>query len=267
MAVIEDDADLAGADEPGDGDGLPRMTLIEHLAELRRRVMICLAAIAVGAVVGFLFYNRILDFLIQPYADAVRHHPANAIPNLTGNPVLVTGSPVEGIATRLKVSGYVGLLIALPVVLWQLWRFITPGLHKNEKRYAIPFLLSSLLLFGLGAVVAVLTFPKALEFLITISGKNVAPLYSPDKFISFYALVIAAFGITFEFPIVLVFLEVANVVTPRQLLGWWRAAIVIIFVAAAVITPSQDPYSLFAMALPMCLFYFVAIGIGKLLKK
>jgi len=242
-------------------DGLVRMSLVDHLAELRRRVMISTIAVACGGVVGFLLYNRILRFLQEPYCD-LKHKK-----HLPGSCNFVITDPLEGVTTRFKVSAYVGLSLALPIVLWQLWRFITPGLHPKEKKYAIPFIVSSVVLFAMGAMVAVLTFPQALDFLISVSGDGVETLFGPAKYISLYTLIMLAFGVAFEFPVVLVFLEVAGVLTPRRLLRSWRGSIVGIFVVAAVITPSQDPYSLFGMALPMCLFYFMSIGIGKLLGK
>ena len=246
-------------------DGLVQMTLVEHLVELRRRVVISLAAVACGAVVGFLLYNRLLDFMTRPYCDLKRKN--GVAQGIAGTCRLVITDPLEGVTTRFKVSAYLGLILALPIVLYQLWRFITPGLHPKEKRYAIPFILSSILLFGLGAAIAILTWPQALSFLISVSGSKVETLFGPAKYISLYALIMVAFGVSFEFPVVLVFLEIAGVLTPKQLLGVWRYAIVGIFVFAAVITPSQDPYSLFGMAAPMCLFYFLSIGIGKLLGK
>ena len=242
-------------------DGLVRMTLVDHLAELRRRVMISTIAILLGAVIGFLVYNPVLSFLQAPYCDLKRQK------NLPGTCNFVITDPLEGVTTRFKVSAYIGLSLALPIVLWQLWRFITPGLHPKEKKYAIPFIVSSVLLFALGALIAVLTFPQALSFLISVSGDEVETLFGPARYISLYTLIMLAFGVAFEFPVVLVFLQVANVLTPRKLLKTWRMAIVGIFVVAAVITPSQDPYSLLGMALPMTLFYFGSIGIGKLLGK
>lgn len=242
-------------------DGLVRMSLVDHLAELRRRVIIATLAVTGGAVIGFLLYNRLLGFLTEPYCDL------KAEKGLPGTCNLVITDPLEGVTTRFKVSAYVGLAIALPVVLWQLWRFITPGLHPKEKKYAVPFILSSVLLFALGAFVAVLTFPNALDFLISVSGDEVETLFGPAKYISLYTLIMVAFGVAFEFPVVLVFLQVAGVVTPRTLLRSWRFAVVGIFIVAAVITPSQDPYSLAGMAIPMTTFYFLAVGIGKLLGK
>ncbi len=242
-------------------DGLQRMSLVAHLTELRRRVMISTIAVAVGAVVGFLLYNRVLSFLQQPYCDL------KAQKKLAGTCNFVITDPLEGVTTRFKVSAYIGLALALPIVLWQVWRFITPGLHPKEKRYAIPFIVSSVLLFMLGGLIAVLTFPQALSFLISVSGDQVETLFGPARYISLYTLIMLAFGVAFEFPVVLVFLQVANVLTPGKLLRTWRIAVVGIFIVAAVITPSQDPYSLLGMAVPMTVFYFASIGIGKLLGK
>src|SRR3954467_15494034 len=253
MAIDEEDTD----------SGLIRMSLVEHLAEMRRRIVISVIAISLGAGLAFLFYNQVLSFLVHPYCKA---QEARNITSPAGCN-LVISDPLEGFTTRLKVSGYLGLFLASPVVLFQLWRFITPGLHRREKKYAIPFVFSSVLLFALGGLVAILTFPKALDFLIGVSGKNVTTFFTPSKYISLYVLVVAAFGLAFEFPIVLVFLELAGVVPSKKLRKWRRPAVVVIFVAAAVITPSQDPYSLFAMAIPMCIFYEASILIGRILKK
>ena len=242
---------------------MERMSLVDHLAELRRRLIISVAAIAVGALVGFFLYNHVLAFLVHPYCQAIGHKRLNA----PGGCKLLITDPLEGFATRLKVSGFLGLFLASPIVLWELWRFITPGLHPKEKRYAIPFIVASILLFSLGAFVAILTFREALQFLISISGKDIQTFYSPSKYINLYVLVMAAFGLAFEFPIILVFLEIAGVVPSRRLRKWRRPAIVVIFVVAAVITPSSDPYSFFGMALPMCVFYELSILVGRILKK
>jgi sec-independent protein translocase protein TatC len=235
-----------------------RMSLVEHLTELRRRIVIAAIAVAVGGIVAFVFYNHILDFLIHPYCQV----------SAKGTKcTLYIQDPLEGFATRLKVAGYVGLFIASPVVLFQIWRFITPGLNPREKKYAIPFVVSSIVLFLFGAVIAMLTFPQALHFLIAVGGPNLQTIFSPAKYLNLVLLMIIAFGVAFEFPVVLVFLELAGVLTTARLKAWRRWAIVVIFVIAAVITPSQDPYSLFAMAIPMCIFYEASILIGRLLKK
>ena len=231
------------------------MPLVDHLAELRRRLIISVLALVGGAIVGFILFDWILSLLIQPYTDA------------TGETRFVFFDPLEAFATRLKVAAWTGAFLASPVVLWQLWRFITPGLHKKEKRFAIPFIVVSILLFMLGAFVAVFTFETALRFLVGMGGDQLTPLFSASKFLSFMILMIIAFGIAFEFPVLLVFLELAGVLTSRKLRSWRRPALVVIVALAAVITPSQDPYSLFMMVVPMYLFYEGAILVGRLLKK
>lgn len=234
------------------------MTVVEHLTELRKRLMIAIGAVLVGAVIAFIFYNPILDFLKQPYCDTL---PA-------GRPCsLFVQDPLEGFAIRLKVAGYGGLFLALPVVLWELWRFITPGLHPKEKRYAVPFIISSVLLFTLGAALAYVTFARALQFLQSVGGPSFEQIYSPAKYLRLVLLMFLAFGLAFLFPVVLVFLELAGVLTSARLRSWRRPAAVVILVVAAVITPSQDPWTLLAMAVPMYIFYEAAIIIGRLLKK
>jgi sec-independent protein translocase protein TatC len=233
------------------------MTVVEHLAELRRRLVISLIAIALGGVVCFVLAPQIISFLIEFYKNSTADTP---------NKLIFTG-PLDAFATRLKIATYGGIVLALPVWLWELWRFITPGLNPTEKRYSVPFIFASIFLFACGAVVALLTLQPALNFLLNIGGSDLQPLLTADKYISLVALMIVAFGISFEFPVVLVFLLIARVITPAQLGHWRRYAAVLIVAFAAVITPSQDPYSLFAMAIPMYLFYEASILIGKLLKR
>jgi sec-independent protein translocase protein TatC len=233
------------------------MSVVEHLGELRHRLIVCAVAVAVGAVVGFVLYNRILEFLLQPYCQL--HHR-----QLAGCGLL-TQDPLEPFVVRLKIATWTGFALASPIVFWQVWRFVTPGLHPKEKRYAIPFVASSVVLFALGGVIAWLTFPKALDFLVGVGGDSLIAIFSPSKYLRLIILMIVAFGVAFEFPVLLIFLQLARVISSRQLAGWWRAAIVVIFAVAAVITPSQDPYSLLAMGVPMCIFYGAAILVGRLL--
>ena len=231
------------------------MSLIGHLTELRYRLIICAVAVTLGGAVAFYFYNPILDFLIAPYE------------RVTGKSTLFITDPLEGFATRLKVAGYAGFSLALPIVLWQLWRFVTPALDRREKRYAIPFVMGSMVLFALGAGIAFMTLPQALGFLVGIGGDNLETLFGPSKYLGLVTLMMIAFGLAFEFPLLLIFLQLAGILESRQLRHARRWAIVLIFVFVAVITPSGDPYSLFALALPMYLFYESAALVGKLLGK
>ena len=231
------------------------MTLVEHLTELRTRLVKTVIALAVGGVIGFMLYEPVLEVLQRPYCA------------ISEQCDFVVTDPLESFSIRLKVSAYVGLLIALPVVLWQLWRFITPGLYPNEKRYAVPFVGSSVVLFFLGSGLALWTFPNALEFLVNIGGDSLQPLYSPGKYLSLVTFMMLAFGVGFEFPIVLVFLQMAGALSWQRLASWRRWAVVVIFVIVSVITPSGDPFTLMALALPMCLFYEVSILIGRFVLK
>lgn len=236
-----------------------QMTLTEHLAELRSRVIRAALAVALGVIVILAFYDPVLEFLRQPYDNLCQRRP-----DLVTNCDLFSLGPLDGFNARLRIALYGGLILALPVILWQVWRFIVPALHSREKKYAIPFIVSSVVLFAAGGWLAYITLDKGLEFLVSWSGSDVQQAFQITKYVSLVALMIAAFGVGFEFPVLLVFLQLAGVVRPRQLVEGWRIAIVSIVVLAAVITPSGDPITLIALTVPLVLLYFVAIGVGHL---
>ncbi|MEI8240033.1 MAG: twin-arginine translocase subunit TatC, partial [Actinomycetota bacterium] len=206
------------------------------------------------------FYDQVLHWMWAPYQDLCKQKPQLSCDlNILG--------PLEGFTTRLSICTYGGIILALPVLLWQIWRFVVPALHAKEKRYAVPFVTSSVLLFLLGGAVAYWTLTPALDFLIGWSGADVKAVFQISKYVSLFGLMVAAFGITFEFPVLLVFLQIVGVLTPQMLQKQWRYATVIIFVIAAVITPSGDPYSMMALAVPMLIFYVISIIIGRFLQK
>jgi len=252
------------------------MSLSEHLGELRRRLVVCVIAMGIGMVVAFgPLYSPLLNVLTEPYCQVISDRQAKELDRdvsleetkASGRCNLVALDPSEPFTTRLRVGGYVGFFLALPVILWQLWRFVTPGLTKKEKKYAIPFILSSLTLFVAGGLVAVLTLPRALEFLVNIGGSDIEPLFRPSGYLRLVMVMILAFGVALIIPVLLTFLELAGVITSRHLRDARRYAIVGSFVVAAVVTPSQDPYTLLALAVPMALLYEVAIIIGRIAKK
>jgi sec-independent protein translocase protein TatC len=236
------------------------MTLTEHLSELRARIIRSALAVTIGMVVVIAFYDQVLDFLLAPYRDLCEQKGASFC-----DPELYTFTPTEGLSTRLRVGMYGGIIIALPVLLWQLWRFIVPALHAKERRLAVPFVASSLVLFLIGGVLAYITVDRALNFLISWAGEDVSQRFSVSSYVSLIGLMIFAFGAGFLLPVLLVFLQLAGIVTPRQLLAAWRYATVGIFVLAAVITPSGDPITLLMLAGPMLVLYFVAVLLGWLL--
>lgn len=236
------------------------MPLMEHLAELRNRLVKMALAVAIGAVISWILYPQIFDVLLNPYCD------------LQGTSIddcrLLQTEPLEGFSVRLKIAGYGGIALAMPVILWQIWRFITPGLYSHERRYAVPFVISSLVLFVLGAGLAYYTLPKALDFLISIGGEgNLITQLRPLPYFQLITYMMLAFGLGFEFPIVLVFLQLAGIVEAQTLRKFRRYAIVGIVVLVAVITPSGDPYSLGILSIPMYLFYEMSIVIGTLLTR
>ncbi len=229
------------------------MTLVEHLQELRRRIILSVLAVAAMTVVAFMLYGPILHFLEAPYCRTFPKHCK-----------LYVTSPLDGLSLRMKIATYGGILLSLPVLLWHLWRFITPGLKRNEKRYAVPFIVSSTVLFAFGGAVAYAAFPHALAFLRQIGGSSLQPIYTPSSYLNLILVLIVAFGLTFELPVLLVSLEVAGVVKPAQLASWRRWAILLITIAAAVFVPSGDPVSILAMAVPLYVFYETSIVVGKL---
>jgi sec-independent protein translocase protein TatC len=245
-------------DTPDEG----RMSLMEHLTELRNRLIKSVVAIAVGAVVGFILYQPIFDVLIEPYRQLCEGSETA----LDENCRLLITDPLEGFSVRIKVSTYGGVALAMPVLLWQLWRFVSPGLYAKEKRYALPFMGGALALFAMGAGIAYWTMPKAIEFLVSIAGEdNVVVAYSPAKYFQLIVYMMLAFGIGFQFPIVLIFLQLIGIIEPATLAGVRRYAIVGISVLVAVITPSADPISMLALTIPMVIFYEVAIVVGRIL--
>ncbi len=232
-----------------------RMSLMEHLTELRRRLIICFVSIAVGAVACWIAYDVIIEFLMDPYCDIL--DPGTEC-------TLYVRDPFEPFSLKLTVAGYGGVAVAIPVILFQLWRFIAPGLYSHEKRYAIPFIVSGIALFFLGVGLAYWSVPRALDFLLGLGADNFEELLSPLSYISFVTKMMIAFGIAFQFPIILIFLQILGILENRTLRSFRQYAIVGIVVLVAVITPSGDPFTLMVLSVPMYLFYEIAILFGRL---
>jgi sec-independent protein translocase protein TatC len=227
-------------------------------------------SVFLGALLVFAFYNTVLGWLLEPYerlcAGRVESgdltYCGSSYDVSSGEVKLFSTDPIEGLSTRLKIGFYGGIILALPVVLWQIWRFVVPALHKSEKKYAVGFVLSSTVLFLIGGLIAFSTLEKSLEFLIGWAGDDVDPLFQVQSYIRLVTLMVVAFGVGFTIPVLLVFLQLIGVLTPQTLLKGWRYAIVGTFLVAAAITPSGDPISLLALSVPMIVLYFVAILVG-----
>ena len=235
------------------------MTLGDHLRELRYRLLIAVGAVFILMIPAWFLYPWFIDLLNQPYCSALVDQNPDA------NCDFLVTNILDPFSLRLRVAGYGGLFLAMPILLWQLWRFIAPGLYRRERRYAIAFVGSSVALFAMGAAVAYLTLAKAVEFLVQIGGPDLDIRSGPNEFVRLSLFMMLAFGVGFEFPIVLVALQLTGVVTHHQLAQWRRQTILVIVILAAAITPSGDPFSLAALAVPMYLFYELSLLFGRLL--
>ncbi len=240
------------------------MTVVQHLEELRHRIVMCLYAVGIAAIVGWFLYGPFVSLIRAPYCDFVAQNPQLAPP--TGCD-LIFNSPIDGMLVKMKTVLFLALGLALPVLLYQLWAFIVPGLSSKEKKWSIPFVFSSFALFMLGAFFAYYTLPKAFSFMLGFAGQGVVPLLSYDRYLGFVFLVTLAFGVSFLLPVLLVFLELVGVVKPQWLAKQRRYAIFLIFLFAAIITPSSDPFTMTAMAVPMYVFYEAAIIIGRVITR
>ncbi len=234
------------------------MTLIEHLTELRTRILRSLAAVVVGAVICLIFSGQILDLLIEPYCNALPEEPEGRIVSQQ-NCRLFQNQPLEGFSLIITIAAYGGIALAIPVILWQAWKFIVPGLYPHERRYAIPFVASGVILFAFGAGLAYWSIPRALDFLLNVGGDRLEDLLSPAPYISFVIKMIVAFGLGFQFPLILIFLQMVGLVQVETLKSGRRYAIVGIVVLVAILTPSGDPITLGVLSVPMYIFYEGAV--------
>jgi sec-independent protein translocase protein TatC len=229
------------------------MTVMEHLGELRTRLIVSAAAFAVAALGVFVVYEPILETLRQPLCSLD--------PDLLGELgcKLQTFKPTEGLVIRLKIASMGGMIAASPVWLYQLWAFVTPGLTMKEKRYAGPFIFSALFLFAAGTAFAYYMLPNALRFLVTIAGSSIDVNFRAEEYLNFVGLILIAFGVTFQLPLLLFFLGLANVVKVEQLRRYRRYAIVGIAAIGALVTPTQDPFTMMALSLPLYALYELVI--------
>lgn len=239
----------------------PTMSMMEHLSELRTRLIVALVGFGVVSVAAFFFFEPLTDFLLRPLCGL----PEDKLgPN---GCELVFTSAMEPVSVRLKVTAMAGILASSPLWLYQLWAFIVPGLTPKERKYAIPFVISSVTLFVVGTVFAYVTLPNALEFLVGFGGDNLTPLFAANEYLGFVSIILIIFGVVFELPLLLFFLGLAGVVTLEGLRKARRGALVGITILAAVVTPSQDPYTMLAMSAPLYLFYEAVILLLSLREK
>ncbi|MFN2626690.1 MAG: twin-arginine translocase subunit TatC [Mycobacteriales bacterium] len=232
-----------------------RMSLLEHLVELRRRLTISLLALGVGTLVAFFLWERLFRLLAHPYCQV-------RVARALGCQLFVFGV-LDAFLVRMQVALLAGAVLSSPVWLYQLWAFITPGLRRNERKWAIVFISVSMALFAIGAAFAYFTLGRGLQFLLGIGGNGVAPLLDVRRYLSFLTLMLLAFGVSFEFPLLIVCLNFAGVLTAERLRSWRRGMYFGLAFFAAVITPSQDPFTFLAMTIPLWVFYEACVVIAR----
>jgi sec-independent protein translocase protein TatC len=233
------------------------MTLFEHLKELRGRLFKASLGIAIGTAVGLYFALDMFNFLTAPYCQIQEHagHTTSCL-------MSAGGGPLDPFLIKLKVGLYLGLLASAPVWLYQLWAFIAPGLHKRERRYTYMFTAIAVPLFAAGVVLAHLIVTKTLHLFLTLPGYTV--ISDINGYYDFVTNMMLLFGIAFEFPLLIVMLNLVGMVSGRRLLAWWRPAVFLMFLFGAIVTPTPDPFSMSILAGCMALLYFAAVGFALL---
>lgn len=237
------------------------MPLVEHLRELRRRLLLAATAVAAGTILGYAAFPIVLDALLRPYCTVL----ASLDP--TGDCRLIALSPIDPFLVRLRGAFLLGVVASAPIVLYQAWRFVLPGLTGRERRYALPFVVGTQLMFALGLVFAATVIPQGLRVLLAIGGDSIVPMLAAGEYLSFVLAMSLAFGIVFEMPLVLILLALLGVVTAAGLRSTRPYAVVAIFVVAAIVTPTVDALSLLLVAVPMIAFYEVSIVVAWLIER
>ncbi|HEV3360505.1 MAG TPA: twin-arginine translocase subunit TatC [Pseudonocardiaceae bacterium] len=248
------------------------MTLVEHLYELRYRLGLAIVAAIVGAILGFVWWSYgvgpipSLGHLVQapycqlPLGDRINFGTLGAGQD---NCKFLQLKPFEGFSVRLKVGIAAGIVLASPAWLYQLWAFITPALHRNEKRFAVVFVVFASALFAIGALLAYIVVPEALKVLTGVGGSDFVAAFAGTEYISFMISLLVIFGISFELPLLVVMLNRVGVLKYAKLKKWRRGIIFVLFVFAAIVTPGQDPISMVALAGALTLLFEISIQVSR----
>jgi len=238
------------------------MSVIEHLEELRRRLFFCVLAVGIGAVVAFIFYQPIVQFLLSPLPSK-----ANVLATHNGKPQLAVTGIGEGFSVVLKLAIAVGIALATPVWLYQLWGFLSPGLTRHEKHYALPFTLVGMALFLAGLGVGFLTLRYPMDWLLSFGDPYFVEIITADNYFTFVSYFLLAFGLTFELPLVLTFLVVSSVVSAHKLRNHRASILMGLWIASCFITPGADPYSPLILGVAFTLLYFMSEGLISLMSR
>ncbi|MCX4744581.1 twin-arginine translocase subunit TatC [Kitasatospora sp. NBC_01287] len=240
------------------------MPLGAHLRELRGRLTKVALSLLAGSAAGWLVHAQVIAALTGPACRIEHVHGVGAATPACPNGLLVLQGALAPLSFSFKVALVVGVLLASPLWSYQLWAFVAPGLYRRERRYGLAFAAAAVPLFASGAALAYMVFPKTIELLASFTPVSFGLVLPGDEFLDFFLRMVVVFGLSFQFPLLLVVLNLVGVVSARRLRGWWRIIIFLIFVFAAVVVPTGDPLTMLVLAVPICLLFLVALGICSL---
>ncbi|MFJ6720292.1 MULTISPECIES: twin-arginine translocase subunit TatC [unclassified Streptomyces] len=243
-------------------DAEGRMPLVEHLRELRNRLMKSVLAILVITVVAAFFYKNLIDFMLKPMLDSVGC-TNGVVSQRNGRPCadMTVNGLIAPFSIALKVSLTAGVVLSAPVWLYQLWAFVAPGLHSHEKKYAVGFVGAGAPLFAAGAVLAYKILPQTAMILLEFTPDNARNLLPVDDYLDLVTRMVVVFGLAFELPLLLILLNFTGVLTAKRLASWWRIMVLGITIFAAFATPTGDPLTMMSLAAPIIALYFLALGL------
>ncbi|GHB63336.1 Sec-independent protein translocase protein TatC [Streptomyces cirratus] len=243
-------------------DAEGRMPLVEHLRELRNRLMKSVLAILVITVVAAFFYKHLIDFMLKPMLDSVGC-TNGVVSQRNGRPCadMTVNGLIAPFSIALKVSLTAGVVLSAPVWLYQLWAFVAPGLHSHEKKYAVGFVAAGAPLFAAGAVLAYKILPQTAMILLEFTPENARNLLPVDDYLDLVTRMVVVFGLAFELPLLLILLNFTGVLTAKRLASWWRIMVLGITIFAAFATPTGDPLTMMSLAAPIIGLYFIALGL------
>lgn len=239
----------------GDSESMPTMGFLEHLEELRKRIVYSIIAVAVGTGACWFFRERIYDLMQRPIVQVLheKHLPEK----------LVYLNPVDPFNLYLKIAMLAGLFLTSPFVLYQVWMFISPGLYRNEKRYLLPFLVSTITLFALGGYFGYsIAYPRALDFFVVKFNDQFQPMITISEYTQLFLSIVLGMGLIFEMPILVFFLAFLGIMSPSFMIKNFRYAILVIFIIAAIVTPTPDIVNMCIFAAPMLALYALSIGVA-----
>jgi sec-independent protein translocase protein TatC len=241
------------------------MPLGEHIRELRNRLMKAALAILIGGILGFVFRTHVLHALETPVCSIKGLHGVAQASKQCPNGAIVFSGPTAQVSLSFKIAMYVGIVLASPVWLYQVWAFLAPGLYKKEKKYSLAFIGAAVPLFVAGVTVCYFLFPLIMQVLLSfLSGAGGATLLDASQYMTFILQMMTVFGVSFVLPLVLVLFNFIGIMSSKAMRKWWRGIVLAIFIFAAIAVPTGDPIGMSVLAIPICLLYFAAVGIAEL---